>query len=180
MAGFPEQWFAAVFAYPIKQVTSGLHIKNNFRTGVAAEHICRKQHELARTTIGGSRNNPFKWAPTQRLAIDLLLEGRGNFLSGPEALRDSFSDIKRHLISTFSGLHASLRAAIDAFDPAKLDAAIQDQTSLLKSRALLHAKEAAARHADLTQQLEGGGGSSLESAFVAAYNAIDSHKNADR
>jgi predicted component of type VI protein secretion system len=139
----------------------------------------RGQYKLSRTTIGGSNNNPFKWAPTQRLAIDLLLAGSGNFLSGPAALKASFRDIKRHLIATFAGLHGSLHAAIDTFDPAALDAAVGDRAGLLKSRAACQAEEVAQRHADLLRQLAEGDGGSLERAFVAAYDAAEAQANAE-
>ncbi|URW75112.1 hypothetical protein M9980_11210 [Sphingomonas donggukensis] len=140
---------------------------------MAERNRARAQYELSRTTIGGANNNPFKWAPTQRLAVDLLLNGSGSFLSGPAALQSSFRDIKRHLIATFAGLHGSLRAAIAAFDPAELDAAAAPRASLLKSRAAVIAEDVAARHADLAAQLDGGGGGSLDRAFVAAYDQAD-------
>ena len=134
----------------------------------------RGQYKLSRTTIGGAGNNPFKWGPTQRLAIDLLLVGSGNFLSGPAALQASFRDIKRHLIATFAGLHGSLRAAIGSFEPEALDAAVISRSSLLKSRAACQAEEVARRYADLTLQLDEANGGSLERAFVAAYDAAES------
>lgn len=139
----------------------------------------RGQYKLSRTTISGSNNNPFKWAPTQRLAIDLLLAGSNSFLSGPAALQASFRDIKRHLIATFAGLHGSLRAAIGTFDPASLDAAVASRVTLLKNRGALQAEEAAQRHADLTRQLEEGAGGSLERAFVAAYDGVESCPDKD-
>lgn len=133
----------------------------------------RSQYDLARTTIGGANNNPFKWAPTQRLAVDLLLAGSGTFLSGPAALQASFRDIKRHLIATFAGLHGSLRAAISTFDPADLDKTAAARATLLKGKAAVQAEEVAARHADLTKQLEGEPGS-LDRAFTAAYDRAES------
>ncbi|HEU0043933.1 type VI secretion system-associated FHA domain protein [Sphingomonas sp.] len=133
----------------------------------------RERHKLSRTTIGGSRNNPFKWAPTQRLAIDLLLAGSGGFLSGPAALQASFSDVKRHLIATFAGLHGSLRAAVGAFEPSSVDEGAAKRGALLKSRAAAQVEEVAARHADLIAQLEDGASGSLERAFVTAYDAAE-------
>ena len=130
----------------------------------------RARYQLTRTTISGAGNNPFKWAPTQRLAIDLLLSGAHGFLSGPAALRASFQDIKRHLVATFSGLQASLRAAVDSFDPAEVDRAVPDRTSLLKSRAALQWQEVGVRHRDLRRQLDDGAGGSLDQAFVAGYD----------
>ena len=133
----------------------------------------RARYHLTRTTIDGSGNNPFKWAPTQRLAIDLLLSGSHGFLSGPAALRASFQDIKRHLVATFSGLHASLRAAIDSFDPAQIDHAIGERTSLLRSRAALQWQEVEARHGELRRQMDEGTGGSLDQAFVAGYDEAE-------
>ena len=141
---------------------------------MAERDRARAQYNLSRTTIGGAHNNPFKWAPTQRLAIDLLLAGSGSFLSGPAALQVSFRDVKRHLIATFAGLHGSLRAAISRFEPARLDDAVTARMSLLKNRAGVLLDEVASRHADLLGQLEGGGGDTLERAFVAAYDAAES------
>ncbi|WP_404338561.1 type VI secretion system-associated FHA domain protein [Sphingomonas sp. MMS12-HWE2-04] len=137
---------------------------------VEREHA-RRRYNLARTTIGGTGNNPFKWAPTQRLAIDLLLSDVGGFLSGPDAISHSLTEVKRHLIATFAGLQASLREAVDSFDPDKLEAATGKAT-LLRSRQALQLQEAHARHADLRRQLDGADGS-LERAFVHAYAASE-------
>lgn len=133
----------------------------------------RRHYEMTRTTIGAQDNNPFKWAPSQRLAVDLLLERSGGFLSGAAALQTSFRDIKRHLIATFAGLHGSLRAAIDTFDPAALGAAAEKRATLLRGRAAAGNDEAGERHADLMRQVEGGERGSLDHAFIAAYERAD-------
>lgn len=140
---------------------------------MAERDRARARYKLSRTTISGTHNNPFKWAPTQRLAIDLLLAGSGSFLSGPAALQSSFRDIKRHLIATFAGLHGSLRAAVLAFEPARLTQAVTLRKSFLDSRATVLAEEIAERYADLSGQLAGGEGDTLEHAFVAAYDAAE-------
>lgn len=140
---------------------------------MAERDRARARYQLTRTTIGGANNNPFKWAPTQRLAVDLLLAGSGRFQSGPAALQSSFQDIKRHLIATFAGLHGSLRAAIAAFAPDTLDAAAGKRATLLRTRAAAQAEEVAERHADLLAQLDRGEGGSLDHAFVAAYDRAD-------
>ena len=138
----------------------------------------RVRYHLSRTTISGTGNNPFKWAPTQRLAIDLLLAGTSGFLSGPAALQASFQDIKRHLVSTFAGLQASLRTAVDSFAPTTVDAAVAGKGSILKSKAALQWQEVADRHADLRRQLDQAEGGSLDDAFVKGYD--DAEAQADR
>ena len=134
----------------------------------------RSGYELSRTTIGGKDNNPFKWAPTQRLALDLLLSGPSSFLSGPAAVETSFRDLKRHLVSSFAGLKAALRAAVEAFSPAQLESAASQRTSLLKSRASAQIDVVREQHDDLLAQLEEGRSGSLDAAFVKAYAAADS------
>lgn len=141
---------------------------------MAERERARGRYQLTRTTIGGAGNNPFKWAPTQRLAVDLLLTGNDGFLSGPAALKSSFQDIKRHLVATFAGLHGSLVRAVDTFAPAALDEAAGKRAGLLKSRSAAQGQEVADRHADLSRQLNEGADGSLNRAFVIAYDAAES------
>ena len=140
---------------------------------MAERNTARARYQLTRTTIGGEGNNPLKWAPSQRLAIDLLLAGPTGFLSGPAALQASFRDLKRHLVATFAGLRGSLRHAVESFSPAALDAAVAGRSALLKSRSALQAEEAARRFENLSAQLDGGPADSLDKAFVAAYDEAE-------
>jgi predicted component of type VI protein secretion system len=128
----------------------------------------RGQYQLAQTVITSADNNPFKWAPTQRLAIDLLLASEASFLSGPDALNASFRDIKKHLVATFHGFQKSLTAAVGSFDPVSIASATQGQGSLLKGKGAVCWEEACRRHAALAAELEGEAGT-LNDAFVAAY-----------
>lgn len=138
---------------------------------MAERESVRQQYQIARTTIGGAGNNPFKWGPTQRLALDLLLaEGHG-FMSGPGALKASFSDIKKHLIATFRGLHGSLRAVVAELDPVEIQRQTGHRTSMLQSRAAADLTELARRHAGLRQQVEESAQGSLTTAFVREYDA---------
>ena len=132
----------------------------------------RGRFDLTRTTIAGAGNNPFKWGPTQRLAIDLLLEGERGFLSGPAAITNSLKLIKQHLIASFAGFHAALKTAVKTFDGAELDNSIDTKASLLKSRATLRMTQVETRYADLSEQI-GGAAGSLDRAFVKAYAASE-------
>ncbi len=132
----------------------------------------RSHYQMTRTTIGSADNNPFKWAPTQRLAIDLILGGSHGFLSGPAALQSSFRDIKRHLVATFAGLRGSLHQAIASFDPAGLDGDPSGR-SLFQNKAAAQIRELEKRHADLLAEIDGKASGSLDRAFVQAYNAAD-------
>lgn len=141
---------------------------------MAERERARARFQLTRTTIGGFGNNPFKWAPTQRLAIDLLRGPSSGFLSGPAALQTSFGDIKRHLVASFAGLRGTLRCAIDSFAPETLAAAAERRSgTFLKGRAAQIVDEASERHAGLVRQLDENSSGALDDAFVAAYDAAD-------
>lgn len=131
----------------------------------------RGRYDLARTTIGGRDNNPFKWAPSQRLAIDLLASP-GGFLSGPAAITQSLEDIKRHLLASFSGFQAALRMAVESFSEEAIDAAANPRSFSLKSRPALQIEAVRAIHNDLEEQLRGVSGH-LDRAFVAAYRTSE-------
>lgn len=140
---------------------------------MAERDAVRRRYSIARTTIGGANNNPFKWAPSQRLALDLLLAGDHGFMNGPTALKASFKDIKKHLIATFAGLQHSLRAAVDRFNPTNVENETAAKATLLKPRAMLNWEAAVRRHAELARQLEGEEGA-LNDVFVKAYDAAAS------
>jgi predicted component of type VI protein secretion system len=139
----------------------------------------RSHYQMTRTTIGSADNNPFKWAPTQRLAIDLILGGSHGFLSGPAALQSSFRDIKRHLVATFAGLRGSLQQAIACFDPDSIDGETPGR-SLFQNRAAAQLKELEKRHADLLEEIKGKKSGVLDRAFVQAYNVADAAAADDR
>ncbi|MBE1529713.1 putative component of type VI protein secretion system [Sphingopyxis sp. OAS728] len=137
----------------------------------------RAHYQMTLTTIGSAGNNPFKWAPTQRLAIDLILGGSHGFLSGPAALQSSFRDIKRHLVSTFAGLRGSLRTAIDRCDPARL---ADVKAGLFQNKAAAQIDELERRHRELVEEVEGRKSGVLDRAFVQAYGAADVAGGEDR
>ena len=129
----------------------------------------KSQYRIDRTTIGAQDNNPFKWAPTQRLAIDLLIRHEGGFLSGSAAVKASFEDVKRHLLSTLAGFRASLQAVITIASPQAIDSRLGDQKSFLKNRAALCWSEYVRLHADLGSQVVEDRDGPLNQAFIAAY-----------
>lgn len=144
---------------------------------MAERNRARARYQLNRTTISGEGNNPFKWAPSQRLAVDLLLAGSSGFLSGPAAVQSSFRDVKRHLVATFAGMQGSLRYAVGRFDPEAIQAAVTARPTLLKSRAALQLEEVGRRHADLAGEIGGGNPGALDQAFVTAYDRMEATLN---
>jgi predicted component of type VI protein secretion system len=136
---------------------------------VSERSIAKADLHMDRTTIDARDNNPFKWAPTRRLAMDLLLGQEAGFLSGPAAIKASFEDLKQHMLGTLSGFGAAMRAAVELISPAAIQQRLGGQSLFLKSRAALAWAEYEKAHADLrTQVLESGGGP-VNDAFVTAY-----------
>jgi predicted component of type VI protein secretion system len=133
---------------------------------------------MNRTTIGAEGNNPLKWAPSRRLAIDLLLGKESAFLAGPGAIRASFDEVKAHIAGVASGYEATLQALLDQLDPAAIAAAVGGHGSFLKGRAGLCWDEYEKAHGALRRRIAEHGDSALRDAFVAAYDAATSE--ADR
>ena len=124
---------------------------------------------MDRTTIGAEGNNSFKWAPGRRLATDLLLGQEAGFLPGPEAIRASFEDVKRHMLGTLAGFDAAMRAAVDLLGPDAIAGQVDGQSAFLKSRPALCWAHYETVHAALRAELEERRDGPVNKAFVAAY-----------
>lgn len=125
-------------------------------------------HQLQRTTISAADNNPFKWAPTRKLAEDLLCGREAGFLSDARAVRASFEDLGRHLAALEASADAAAAHALDALSPAAIEAEARAQGSLLRGRAAVCWEILARRHAALTATEPPEGGA-LRRAVAGAY-----------
>jgi type VI secretion system FHA domain protein len=126
---------------------------------------------MDRTAIGARDYNPFKWAPTRKLAADLLLGREEGFLSGPDAIRESFEDVKKHMLGTLAGFGAAVRAVLDMFSPAEIERRIEGQSHFLKSRPAACWAEYEKVHGDLHARALDEREGAVNQAFVAAYEA---------
>lgn len=136
---------------------------------VSERSIAKADLRMDRTTIDARDNNPFKWAPTRRLATDLLLGKEAGFLSGPAAIKASFEDLKQHMLGTLSGFGAAMRTAIEALSPEAVYKRLEGQSLFLKSRPALAWAEYESAHADLRNQIVEGADGAVNHAFVTAY-----------
>ena len=136
---------------------------------VSERSVARADLRMDRTRIDARDNNPFKWAPSRRLAMDLLLEKEAGFLSGPAAIKASFEDIKRHMLGTLSGFGAAMRAVLELLSPEAVQKRLEGQSLFLKSRPALIVAEYQKAHADLSAQILENGSGSVNDAFVSAY-----------
>jgi type VI secretion system FHA domain protein len=101
------------------------------------------------TTIGAAGNNPFKWAPTRRLAEELLRPGSAEFKSDAEAVRASFADLSVHLAALAAGAEAAAEIVMDELSPRAIEAEVGSGGSFLRSRGASCWEVYARRHAAL-------------------------------
>lgn len=136
---------------------------------VSERSTAKADLSLDRTTIGAGDNNPFKWAPTRRLATDLLLGLETGFLPGPEAIRASFEDVKAHMLGTLSGFAAAMRAVLDLVSPAAIGRRIEGQSAFLKTRPALCWAEYEKAHGEVQEQVLQQREGPVSQAYLAAY-----------
>jgi predicted component of type VI protein secretion system len=111
-----------------RQMVAGLSALMNERT------IAKTEYNLERTTVGVEGNNPFRWAPADRVAIDLLRPDREGFLPGPAAVQRSFSDVNMHLNCTVAAAYGAASAVLAALAPDAMLEKAEGRATFLKSR----------------------------------------------
>lgn len=128
--------------------------------------VARSEHEMERTTVGAAANNPFKWAPTQRVAVDLLRPRDTMFLSGPDAIEASFDDLRKHLVCVEAAASAALAATLAALSPERIEANL-DGGGFLRNKNSDAWRQYQQVHAEMAAS--GGEGGAVGDAFRAAY-----------
>lgn len=87
------------------------------------------KHELRAgvTVIQQRDNNPLKFTPDARSALEQLLQPplRG-FLEGPAAMDDAMHDLVGHAIGSVAGLRAAVEGMLDRFAPEALSSKLSD------------------------------------------------------
>jgi predicted component of type VI protein secretion system len=126
-------------------------------------------YQMDRTAIRPAGNNPFRWASANRLAIDLLREREDGFLSGQEATRAAFGDVKKHLICVFAGAQAALNAALEALSPKTIEAKTPARASLMKGRGNAVWAQYVTEHAACRQGVDDAAEGFAARAFRSAY-----------
>ena len=129
----------------------------------------KSEYRMVRTTIRAEDNNPLKWAPPQKVAAELLKGSNDGFLAGPDAVTESFQDIKKHLLCMLAGLRAALSSTLEALAPAKIEEAVKDQPFVLKTRGAVAWSEYTRVHAELRREAEDNADSPVNREFRAAY-----------
>ena len=95
----------------------------------------KAEHQLERTTVQALDNNPFRWAPPQRVAVDLLKVGPDAFLAGDAAVRASFEELRSHQLGLEAGWRAALQGLLQALSPETAAERLNGQSLLMKNKA---------------------------------------------
>ncbi len=129
----------------------------------------KNEYRMVRTTIQADENNPFKWAPPQKVASELLRTASDGFLDGPAAVAESYQDVKKHLLCMLAGLRAALASSLDTLAPGRIEDAIKDQSFVLKPRAAVAWAEYVKVYGQFRREAEDSADSPVNREFRAAY-----------
>lgn len=105
-----------------RQMVLGLGDIMSDRTSV------KNEFRMSKTVVGRQDNNPFKFLPPQKVAVDLLRASDEGFLAAEPAVRASFQDVKKHIFCVLAGMRASLGATLGGLDPKAIDAKLKGKT----------------------------------------------------
>lgn len=130
----------------------------------------KNEYRMTRTMVRPEGNNPFKWAPPQRLAIEVLRSGDTGFAAGTEAVTEGFRDVKIHIICMLAGMRAAVAETMNSLSPETIEAGVGGRSYLLKAQ-----REAALwveysdRFADFKRDAEDSADGPVNRAFRTAY-----------
>lgn len=136
---------------------------------LSERHLIKADFNMDRTKVGAEGNNPFKWAPTRRVAVDLLRAREDGFLWGPAAVRASFSDLKKHTMCLMSGSRASVDHALRSLAPQLIEAESVADGALRLNKSDSFWRTYQRAHTRLADEEASDGQASLNRAFKAGY-----------
>jgi len=129
----------------------------------------KSAYRMDRTTVSATGNNPFKWADAHRVGVDLLRAGNGSFLAGSVAIKESFEDLKKHLICLMAGSRAAVAATLEEVGPARIEESVKGQSMLFQTKVDASWREFLKRHTQISSDARENADSAINRAFRAAY-----------
>ncbi|MHB8530946.1 MAG: type VI secretion system-associated FHA domain protein TagH [Caulobacteraceae bacterium] len=146
-----------------REMITGLGALMSERTAIKSDY------RMDRTSVRAMGNNPFRWAPASRVAIDVLKGREEGFLTGARAVKASFEDLKLHMVCTLAGMRAALAQAIDGLSPPAVEQRMQGRSFVLKNKAAAYWGEYVALHAALAGAAAEDSRGEVNARFRAAY-----------
>lgn len=118
------------------------------------------------TAVQAVDNNPFRWAPPQRVAVDLLQARQDGFLTADAAVRASFDDVQDHQVRLAAGTQGVVDNLLAELAPDAIAEGLQGQTTFMKKKTDVLWAEYRRLHARLYRDLGGKlGGQAFRDAY---------------
>ncbi|EXJ10939.1 type VI secretion system-associated FHA domain protein TagH [Nitrincola nitratireducens] len=99
------------------------YFSNGMIQTLATRSMVKREFRLQQTMIQPTDNNPFKFSPTGREALNIaLFSSSSAYLTSDQAVSDSFRDIQAHQLAMMSGVQEALIKLMERINPEKLEA----------------------------------------------------------
>lgn len=99
---------------------------NGMIQALATRSLVKGEFRLQQTMIQPTDNNPFKFSPTGREALNIILFSDGQaYQAGDKAIEESFADIQAHQLAMMSGVQEALFKLLKRLDPESLETQFQ-------------------------------------------------------
>lgn len=121
------------------------------------------------TQICPTENNPFKFLATRGLGVDVLRHRKRGFITGAEAVKSAFVDVKKHLIAMLAGSRGVLTEALDALSPERVAHSLRGESFIFGGRDGAAWKEYESVYAAFRMEVLTNPSGSVDAAFRAAY-----------
>jgi predicted component of type VI protein secretion system len=129
----------------------------------------KSAYRLERTTVNAAGNNPFKWTDAHRVGVDLLRAGNGSFLAGAAAIKESFEDLKKHLLCLVAGSRQAVAAALEEVGPERVEEGVKGQSPLFQNKAEACWRQFLKLHAHVCTEARENADGAINRAFKAGY-----------
>jgi predicted component of type VI protein secretion system len=122
------------------------------------------------TAVQALDNNPFRWAPPQRVAIDLLQARQDGFLTSDAAVKASFDDLSDHQARLLAASRAAIEAVLADLAPEAVAQSSKGGAFLRKKKLEALWAEYALAHAKACEELKAWSEGGASRAFGEAYS----------
>ena len=91
-------------------------------TVLRARASIKSEFRMSMTTIQAKENNPLKFSPTGRDALNhMFTPGSSSYMSSMQAVQEGFADMEAHMIAVMAGMQTALHTVLKQFDPEMLE-----------------------------------------------------------
>lgn len=129
----------------------------------------QEDHGVDQTTIAPAKNNPFKFAATSQLGVDLLRAQKRGFLTSADAIKAAFTDVKKHLVCMLTASRAVLTTTLEALNPERVSERLKDETFVLGNKNAAAWREYERFYLEFRLDALSNPNGSVDAAFRAAY-----------